>query len=1301
LLSVSLPGGLPPAANTGALFCVETGEAVPFQVSELSSGTTDHSSEEAGELLLFSDLPAGSTRSYRFDSAAVPTLVTPHINIANERESLVIDTGPLQIRIPASQAIAGDAPGPLLAVSRGGRWSGLSSLKVAGERVVSIHTEQLEAGPLRSTHRITYTFAGGGRYVATVQCSAGTDFVRLQENMEDVPDGVHGEFDFAWTGCEFLHRQAPNHPYRFPAVPAGDYAKYPWEAIAPAFMDTQFGVSPGLTASGRMPFALRIFDPWQDMAAASFANFWGDASQDAAAIFIDHAEMWEDHEYAIWHSSSRIAVEFAFRDGTLHFVWKIACGTRSTCIAFYDHAKDMEAMRRIEQAYDGIEFGGSRFRSGLFPASYALELQNWHGTLGLDKVKDWVLSYPETAKQPKRLFTQAAWDTAEAFYQAVSRSDFVTQLAISGVRQNHGFGPTSSRPLLESWIPCYQIYRSNLTQTQRAHIEGILLLLAYVHAGEDYMPMQRMLSGHPNFLSDVKSTPCGMAYLFPEHPAADTWADEWEAYLHLNTRYHTRPAVHAWNARGGRWTENLGTYVWAFLRPATRASFLLKLRDGYERLCTAQLVSLSDWLVNALSAPFAGETPAMMQRIAEESELNEGARRHYWGVVNPADGPRRIHPPLGAHSERRKPPRLMWYMGTALRNYSPLTAEYLMWAARPSDQDMETPADAVDPYHVMLEQPANHGTNPHLQTSKFTGYGITLRAAVDRPEELSIHLLQIDDGPNYRWGGASEGSCGMIYFYANGKGYSHNGVEDAGDRTDQDTDFGSNFGVWKDKAFRSIGQNVLSRPLYDLGYAQFAEIVPRQGPEAYSWPEYVGRSVMLAGDDYFVVHDRVFNAQVAHRFSWFVRKGDEFPFMTLLGADKRTEGGLLTTIETEATSGRWADGTGDSIAIITHKPGIHAETTFFGARIARPDGGTDLVFSSQAPIEFRKGDISFRGYAGIVREYPHAWEFALFHGGHIAAGGVSFTTSDTELGLSAKVPKSGSQRPLDGWFHAPSSSSVEISFPTTSARPALYVDGARVTSTWNGDRMVVELAAGTHRWELTSALPVPLSPSIERTEYMDGGAIVHGTPVASASSYHAEISLDEAVSWKTVSTASIPVITITGLAGGRKYHVRLVARNEEHTSQPGPEYPLYITNAPPPPPDGLHVELSQGSAALAWGEVLGAAGYRLHRKRHDEANFSVVFQGSATAWTDTTPGIVPPAHSPRSAARGPADTAPVCEYFVTAMNHNGESRPSRAANTDPYSWRNWNPTGAEPFRRTVEPRDGQLPNDGAGRYYPE
>jgi hypothetical protein len=1291
LLSFPLALGQQVSSTGHALECQETRSIVPFQVSAMDSAAGAQPS-----ILFLSDLPAGANRTYRLIPKAAPSGGQPSVTIVKEERRLTVDTGMMRIRIPSSQIVQGDAPGPILEVSRGGNWFGSSKLVVDGRRIIRIETEQLEAGPLRSAHRITYFLDSGAKYTVMVECIAGMDFVRLHEDMDALPEDAKGEFDFAWTGCSFSHRQAPNHPYNFPRQPLSGYTQYPWEKIAQAQMDTQFGVSPGISSTGKMPFSLRLFEPWSDALAACFANFWSDDSPDAAAIFIDHIEQWEDHKYAIWHSSSKLAVDLVYIEPTLHFVWKIARGVRSTCLSFYDHAKDIEAMETLKNEVKGIASDGALYRTGLFPTSHALNLQNWYGTLGLNKAKDWELSYPAHSASQKQFFTDAPCRNASEFYQLVVHSSFVSDLAISGVRQNNGFGPTSSRQILENWVPAYQVFASQLSPEQRRRVDAVFLLLAYVHAGEDYMPMRYMLAGHPNFLSDVKSTPCGMAFLYPDHPSSQSWADEFEAFLRLNSRYHTRPAVNAWGARGGRWTENLGTYVWAFLRPASRGAFLLKCRDGQERLCGPQLTQVGDWLVNALSAPFAGESAFTMKRIEEEAKRNEGARRHYWGIVSPSAGPRRLHPPYGAHSERRKTPRTMWYLGSALRNYSPLTSEHLMWAARPTDQDMEASVDQVDSYNVMFSQPDNLGTNPHFSSAKYTGYGITLRAAVDTPRELSIHLMQIDDGPNYRWGIAGEGGCGAIYFYANGKAFSHNGGEDIGDRIDQDTDFCTNFGVWKDGVFRSVGHNTLSRPLYDLSFAQYAELVPHQGPQAYSWPEYVSRGILLAGDDYFLIHDRVFNPQIAHRFSWFVKKGDDFPHISLLSDNPREQSNRFTSIETETTSGRWAEGSGDSLVLVTHKDGVHATRAPFGATISTPEGN-DVVFLARENIHFRDGNREFNGTSGIIRTRNNATEFALFRGTHIAAGGLSFSTSDSQLGIAGSIANSGSIR---GVYAAPSASEIEIGLPSRLSKLRFFIDGHPGESATTADSLALKLPAGTHLWELSVAMPVPNAPRVERTENTAGGAIVYAEQVASATSYVLEISVDNAQKWTQCGVGPDPRISVNGLKTGAKYHVRFHARNTEQSSDAGPEYPLYVTSEPPSPPDGLHVDLFNGKAEISWGEVLGVREYRLYRRVAGSSHFSVAYAGRLTRWTDAE-ASVPPSSKPRSSNSDTNEISqPTCDYYVTAVNHNGEGRPSRNADTNPTSWRNWNPMGNEPFRRSVERGEEELPNDHGGRYYP-
>ncbi len=179
-----------------------------------------------------------------------------------------------------------------------------------------------------------------------------------------------------------------------------------------------------------------------------------------------------------------------------------------------------------------------------------------------------------------------------------------------------------SRRIYGAFIDAFDRTYSQMSDRQKERLTAAYLLLAYTHGEEDYMPMRTMLSGHPNFLSDVKSAPALFTFLFPQHPMAHEWADEFEKFLELNTRYHTRPSVRGWDSHGGRWTENLGTYVWAFLRPALRANFVLShYFDGRNRFALPQVSEIGDWLVNALSAPFAGE------------DKKSKPTMHDWGTV--------------------------------------------------------------------------------------------------------------------------------------------------------------------------------------------------------------------------------------------------------------------------------------------------------------------------------------------------------------------------------------------------------------------------------------------------------------------------------------------------------------------------------------------------------------------------------------------------------------------------------------------------------------------------------------------
>ncbi len=1271
---------------------VDNGERIPVQWSDVSP---DDGGLIRATLNFFADLPSGARREFVLSAANQPILHPPQVRERYEGNTIVIDSGVLQVRIPASQKIHGEAPGPILQVSRGGAWFGKSTLGFSGDRVTRLTTRRVADGPLFMAYELHYETEHGSHYVARIQCEGGFEFVRFEENMEGVRPGTHGVFTSTWSDLRLTHRQAPNHPFPLSDTVC-NYEDYAWERI-----DGIFKLKPQPLPEGQLPFTLGVYERAPgNFRTGTFANFWSDHSGDALGVFIHDVEGWQDHEYAYEVESPTLQVRYHFVDGEFYWKWPVVHGRRATCIAFYDHSKDREAMRQLEQGFKGVQRDGISYAVPLTFTSHVLFLQNRYGTLDLNRVKDWVLEYPASAQHPAPILGKGRSTDPAELERRVMTSPFVCTLPVTGTRQMAGHGPIPGRSIVNfspvpsrqvaGWVEGFNQCNAALTDRQRRRLTAMFLVLAHVQGGDEFMPIVNLLSGHPNFLADVKATPPAMAFLFPDHPKASIWADMWEKCVELNTRFNTRPAVKAWNALGGRWTENLGTYVWAFLGPSLRTEFLLRQFDGRERFLSTQLTEMADWLVNALSAPFNGESEAGFRN------LNAVDYGREWGVVPPGGGPRRVHPPQGAHSEQRFPPRMLWYFGTCLRRYAPLAAEHAMWAARPTDPNAEEAPGRKEPPDLMYLTPDNRGTNPHLRSSKFTGYGVVLRAGVDTPDELSIHLQQIDEGPNYRWGRCGEGGCGILYFYAAGKSYSYTGPEDVGDRDDQDTDFCTTFAIYKNGQFRSIGMNVLSRPLYDLGTGQFAEIVPREGPTAYAAPEYVSRSVLLAGREYFVLYDSVAHQALTHRLTWFVRKGDELPNIQLLRGASGHRETQRTEVISASTTGVWFDGLGDSLAVVSHRTDLKAEGTPFGCRVNLP-GIQDLVFRNPEPIQFAEGDISFEGTAGLIRTAGATTEFSLFHGSRIGVRGIIFATEDPDLGIGGVVREG---RPPYGEYFAPKASVLRITAPGLSGDTIFYVDGAPRTGQRESGMIQFEMEAGRHHWELTDTLPVPNAPRVLRTENIAGGARVIVEPVAAATRYQLELSRDGGTTWTKVESQSGPQLSVGGLRDGDKVHVRALALNELHSSAPGAEYPIYVSNHPPPPPDGLRVGLTDGAATITWGEILGASEYRLYARLRSEGEFRLLYRGIERSHVDRRPFIRTCHSIPGQSAEGAKET--VIEYCVTALNGNGESTRSYPADTDPASWRNWDPMPGERFRRVTSFAIDSPPSASEWpRYYPE
>jgi hypothetical protein len=1264
----------------------KTGTEYPFQLTNME---TTSEGKTKGVLSFFADLPSGGSFDYVLKKGNPGSY--PHIKVEQKNGELFVQTDKLSVWIPSSRS--GEAsflPGPVLGVSQVGNPRMGNSIFQAGKRKLEkLETRVVSDGSLFAEINVSYFFTDGATYRANICCIKGYDFVEIKEQMNGFSDNEESDWEIDWSGFSPTHRQAPNHPHFFrgglPENETPGFGRFDWETIDQKMLSGHLGIIYAKDST-RIPFEINTYGNYPAEKTVTSSVFWDEKSKQSVGIFMNNALEWDDREYAIWHITGRLSVRFYYRSGQLLWKYPVVNGTRSTALSCYNHQKDIDYMNNLEQEYQPHQHpDGFTYRVCMSQLSYNTFLQNRYGTIHLNEVKDWDLAYPDSLPQGPVIFPKGRINSVKDLERNFLYGSFILELPFSGTCQNSGYGPTSNRQFYDSWVDAFDRLLPAMLPPDRERFISMFLFHAYVAADEEYMPMRNMLSGHPNFLADVKSTPAMAAFLFPRHPAARDWEELFGKYIELNTHYHTRPNVKSWDATGGRWTENLGTYVWGFLRPTLRSNYLLQnYTDGINHLASDNTAILGSWLLNTLSAPFQGESLGFYTKDGHNLDM------HYWGLVTKDKGQRRVHSPQGAHSARRMPSASLWLLGQELKNYDPLLSENISFVSHPDDQEEEVLDRDKDPFAIMYpEKGYDPGTPPDFKSIKFTGYGITLRAAVGTKDELSIHLQQIDRGPNYRWGLAADGGCGNIYFYAGGKSYSHNGKEDSGDRRVQDTDLITNFGVFKDGRFKSVGMNVLEKPMYDLGTGQFAEIVPSQ-KYPYSWPEYQGRSIMLVGSDYFILYDDVHDNNIADRLSWFTHPEEDFPEIKIIkagGIGTYSSNGKVdkTEIFGKESKGVWYDGSGDFMTFVSHKKGYQAKQTSFGGIITSPQGQKDYVFRNDTPVEVHEEDIVFSGTAGFIREKEEGKkELALFHGTLIGSSGVEISTNNSDCGISAVI---GTGNEISGRYFCARESKIEFSRVNgLLAGVEFYLDGVKQPVKIAEDKLIVSFPSGEHLWNLTSGLPDLVRPEIDFTRNEKGKVILGIHAVSGANLYRFEYSTDVGKTWTKLKDQSSVTIKIGSSKGELKGYVRSVALNKTHESQPSVIYPVYFTSEKPHYPDGLRLNIETGKFDLTWGRVLGCTQYRLYRRIKGSAKFQMIYRGEDSSFSDQS--IHP-------------DT--IYEYAVTTVNGNGESNRSNSVNTNPSSWLNFDPMPGEPFRRSVNLYDGSRDNSGTpvDLYYPE
>ena len=1279
----------------------EQGAVIAFQLSEIR--TRKDGTLQFAKVSFFSSLEPGTTHIFHLDGGGGSPTPSHAIIVSQSAADRIVDMGTLKVKLPVSQVITGtaDAPGPLLALNRGQGWIGSSRLLSHGPRVTRIEAAALESGALFDIYRVTYIFAGGATYEATVKSVLGYPFVELSETMKGLEpkDGVAVEVD--WTGFNPTKRFAANG---FIQPPDGEPMDKPLHTPGIIEEPHWYPASAVEDPAREMLFHLAAFEGNAPKLDVPAMDFWEDAAGGSElSVFVPDTKTWDDHQYVVWEPSTRLQVSFRYAAGHLTWHWPIVSGTRTTGISLSDTKNGEAVTQGVRETYENAaresrtKFNQNTNYPGTLNQRYGQWLRSWYGGLSLDKVKDWSLSYPASLKPPVAAFqpdpANARPEDLEKLVYTSSLMTYPLGLDLGAMNISHRI----VRPIVESYLQV----RPHMPEPLRVKIDAVLLLSAYVNAGEDMAPVRVCITGTPNMSADGFSVPAELSVLYPEHPMAKEWAEQFEKTIQLQAQFYTRPDVPAYQSLGGRWTESLAIYNWAYFAPTLAAQISLTNADGKNRLANDLMAMRGRWMVDELSAPIWNPNP--LWRVGQPTQKPKTESPWKSGIaLTTENGFERQYTPHGAHGSGSggAVPKDVPIVAHYLRNFDPLTAEHLLWAYAHRTSTFQGEGDEPFWQKATLDQErGNGGTNPHLRSVKYTGHGIILRAGVDTSEELSVHLDQVDQGPNYRWGDNGESSSGVLYFYANGQPWSGHEQENTGDHSNDDATGTTTFAVLHDHTWRSIGENVLDGPMFDLDIAQYGEIDARQDHDPYSWPNYRSRSVMLVGTDYMLLGD---DADGETRFTWFTAKDLPFPKIAFL-TPLTSRPDHWSEVTTRMSKGFLRDGIGASVVLVTHKKDEVELEHMKATPLQFPDGvglsqygwergydpvktpgvyyvrtatSHDRAFRSFQPIHYRQADEEFAGMAGVIRTHNDGTtNLALLEGTMIAAKGVRIQLPDqARTAISATIGASGN---LAGTYQSELATPVSIEI-SSGAALVCYIDGDRMTMSRLNDTVTFTLPAGRHGWELTRQPPKPPVPHILRTETGKGTAKIYFGKVPAANRYQLEMSTDNAATWTIAATATAGPFLLNNLSAGGKVHVRVAAISGDGSSVPGPEYPVYGSVTVPPAPDGLALELAPELVHAKWGEILGASEYRLYRRTAGQTNWALVYKGLDRVFDDHARGVTPPAYLP-----GRADNAldnkpePIYEYAVAAVDGNGESAKSFIISTDPTGWLTWWPRGVE------------------------
>ncbi len=851
--------------------------------------------------------------------------------------------------------------------------------------------EKIEGGDIeRIFHKILH-YTDGSIYRICVKVKPFPDYVEIYEDMTE----FKGEGKLVASFDNF----APTHRYTL------DRGKEKIGAY--------------LKKDGSFPFyinPLMARTSWWDQRYVSYVqgNF-------ALGLLLHDLKAFDDGEYAIWGSRNKLS----FRLFKNRVEAPVAKGKRAFMLTFMQ-----------DKPLDYI----------------ATHYLRYYSMVSLNDVKDWVLSWEDDKSQyPKyyRVTENTHWDGwwFKEMQGTPRAMDFFELLDGEHERKifekAESIAPVNARAYADMWAPLFDVTASQMTDEQFARARATLAFICYLYLSENYYPTENMLAGHPNFLTDVIA-PVGLfgALLGQNHPHFGRFIEYYKKAVLRNFKYHTRPDVPAWESKGGRWTENVGCYMFGMLRCITTVCNVIYRLYG-------EMILVSEEFGEFLQFLIAIQTPEN------------------------ADG-RRVYPPQGAHAATGEFGKLghgfnlsMLQLALMCKEVYPQEANALLYNYR-NKADLEFLLSDKEVEGASFRRFAGEigGTPPALWSEKFTGYGYVMRSHANEPTEMQVVLQQIDEGPNYRWGRAAQGGCGELYYYANRKAYTGHAPEDVGDENRGDVQACTNFGVLVGHEYKSVGRYDLTEPLVDFGFVQYARVNAGE----YSKPYYRYRSVLMVENQYIAVYDAVADMMQHGRFVWANKQDGAFPNIynirpgvsgVAVNSGVSMDGVQGKESTRDLTKTLVYQGKGDFFTVVTHLSFDSVQEKEYGCEI-KLDNCKDYVFDEQTYASYEEGSRAFCGRVGYIREERQKTYLAILDGEYIRSGNVAISMPHSEE-IRRSMGCIVTSALINGKSYLQTDTHITVE---TLIGGMVWVDGKPVSFTHEEGKYAFTIPKGKHIWNI-------------------------------------------------------------------------------------------------------------------------------------------------------------------------------------------------------------------------------------------